>query len=199
MQIMRTVLVAGVAAIALAGASGLALAQGSDSHVLTVQLPNGAVEQIRYTGDVPPQIILAPQAEQIGSPFAMLERLSAEMDRQAAVMFQAMDTLAAQPFPGNLTEAGMGGLPDGALSTSIVSTRSGSGVCSRSIEVTYTGHGQPKVVSQTSGDCGAQRMVPAELPAVRPPAHPAGTIEVKAEGPASPYQGLVHPVAAWRD
>jgi len=199
MQIMRTVLVAGVAAIALAGASGLALAQGSDSHVLTVQLPDGAVEQIRYTGDVPPQIILAPRAEPIGSPFAMLERLSAEMDRQAAVMFQAMDTLAAQPFPGTLTEAGMRGLPGGGQTYSIVSTGSGSGVCSRSIEVTYTGHGQPKVVSQTSGDCGAERPVPTALPAAQPPAHPAGTIEVKAEGPAAAFQGLVHPVAAWRD
>jgi hypothetical protein len=74
------------------------------THVSTVRLPNGQVEQVRYTGDVPPTVTLAPDvaptAYVLASPFAMLERMSADMDRQAAALFQALDTIPAPRAEG---------------------------------------------------------------------------------------------------
>ena len=43
----------------------MAAAQGA-THVLTVRLPGGAVEQIRYTGNVPPEVMVAPDAAAFG-------------------------------------------------------------------------------------------------------------------------------------
>jgi len=47
-------------------------------------------------------------------------------------------------------------MPAGSREYTFVSTIAGNGVCSRSLEVTARGNGAaPKVISQTSGDCGA--------------------------------------------
>lgn len=185
MRLSRTVLLAGVAALGLAGIAGAADAQTSNTHVMMVQLPNGAIEQIRYSGDVPPQIVLVPAAAPFGSPFAALEQMAALMNRQAEAMLQSARAMAMQPMP--MTEAGFGHV------------QPGSGVCMRSVQVTYNGNGeQPLVVSRTAGDCGAMdAAVPAELPAPAAPVVPARprTIEVKA---ASPDHALVHRVAALR-
>jgi hypothetical protein len=146
--VMRIALLAGAAGIVLAGLTAVASAQTvanpAETHALSVSLPNGQVEQIRYTGNVPPTVMLAPDAAMApafgpGSPFAMMERMSAEMDRQAAALFHEID---AMPMNGG----GFGVIP----------AMSGPGVCMRSVQVTYTGDGRaPHVVSQTSGDCGA--------------------------------------------
>ncbi len=113
MRTLRTALLAGVAASAI-GFPGAALAQSPQTHVMTVRLPGGGVEQIRYTGDVPPQVVVAespapieafaPMPSLFGpqSPFAALDRISAEMDRQAAAMFRQADALAAQARSGQL-------------------------------------------------------------------------------------------------
>jgi hypothetical protein len=186
MQLSRTVLLAGAAALGLAGIAGMADAQTSNTHVMTVQLPNGEIEQIRYSGDVPPQIVLAPDAVTFESPFAALEQMTAMMNRQAEAMLRSARAMAMQPVP--MTEAAFGHVAPG------------SGVCMRSVQITYTGNGeQPHVVSRTAGDCGQSggSAVPAELPAPAAPVVPAHprTIEVKA---GSPDQGLVHRVAALR-
>nr|WP_294529403.1 hypothetical protein [uncultured Rhodopila sp.] len=176
MQLSRTVLLAGVAALGQAGVASLAEAQTSTTHVMTVQLPNGAIEQIRYSGDVPPQIVLVPDAASFESPFAALEQMSALMNRQAEAMLRSARAMAMQPM----------------------SVSAGSGVCMRSVQVTYTGNGeQPHVVSHTAGDCGGSpggSALPAELPAPVVPPHPR-TIEVRA---LSHDQGPVHRVAELR-
>nr|WP_294553837.1 hypothetical protein [uncultured Rhodopila sp.] len=188
MRLSRTVLLAGVAALGLAGIAGLADAQTSNTHVMTVQLPNGAIEQIRYSGDVPPQIVLAPSAATFESPFAALEQMTAMMNRQAEAMLRSARAMAMQPMPVPMTEAAFG------------QAAPGPGVCMRSVQITYTGNGgPPHVVSRTAGDCGSSggSAVPAELPApVAPvvPAHPR-TIEVKA---GSPDQRPVNRVAELR-
>jgi hypothetical protein len=94
MRTLRTTLLAGVAAIAT-GFSGAALAQSPQTHVMTVQPPGGGIAEIRYTGNVAPQLsfgespapidVFAPMPALFGasSPFAMLDRISAEMDREA--------------------------------------------------------------------------------------------------------------------
>jgi hypothetical protein len=192
---MRTLLLAGVAVagfgiagLATSGSApiGSAWAQDERSHVMMVRFPNGTVERIEYVGDVPPRVVLAPQAVAVPmeNPFAMLQRMS-------AALFQTMGPI------GGLTEAARGQVPAGAHSFSFVSTLSGSGVCSRSMSITYPGNGaQPLVVSHTSGDCGPAATAPAAA-TVQKPSVP--TIEAKAEGPAGVYAALVRPVSDRRD
>ena len=63
MRILRNVLLAG-ATIAVVGAVAYA-ADAPKVHVLTIPLPGGGVEQIRYTGDVAPKVVFrqAPDAQ----------------------------------------------------------------------------------------------------------------------------------------
>jgi hypothetical protein len=188
MRLSRTVLLAGTAALGLAGIGSLAEAQTSNTHVMTVQLPNGTVEQIRYSGDVPPQIVVVPNAPSFESPFAALEQMTAMMDRQAEAMMRSVRAMAMQPMPAPMTEAAFGHVA------------AGSGICMRSVQITYSGNGErPQVVSHTAGDCGPAggSAVPAELPAPAAPVVPSHprTIEVKA---GSPDQGLLHRVADLR-
>jgi hypothetical protein len=155
----------------------MAKAQTPDVHVLTLHLPNGQVEQIRYTGKVPPNVVLAPDAMATSfapaSPFALLARMSADMDRQAAVMFRTINDMA---------------MPDGA-GLGMMPVVSGPGVCTRSVQITFTGNGQaPHVVSRTAGDCGPAQgeATPAMLPNAPVPHRAPAVIEAKAE---DPYQG----------
>jgi len=164
---MRIAILAGAAGVVLAGLTGMAtartLASPAQTHVLNVRLPNGQIEQVRYTGDVPPTVILAPQTvfPSFGSvsPFAVLERMSADMDRQAAALFQDIDTM-----------------PPNAVGFGVIPAMSGPGVCMRSVQVTYAGDGQaPHVVSHTAGDCGPEHgsTAPVMLPGAPVPRHAA--------------------------
>jgi len=161
---MRIALLAGAAGIVLAGLTGMATAQTvtnpAQPHVLNVRLPDGQVEQIRYAGDVPPTVMLAPDTAMVpsfgpGSPFAMLERMSADMDRQAVALFHDIDAM-----------------PPNAGGFGLIPVMSGPGVCMRSVQVTFVGGGQaPHVVSHTAGDCGPAHgsATPAMLPSAPVP------------------------------
>ena len=189
MRTTRLALLTGVAAILLGGLAGMAKADAPETHVLSVRLPSGQVEQIRYTGDVPPTVIVAPEAvarDAVAMPFdpvfGMLDQITAAMDQQMDALFQSINALAA-PHAGG----------DG-----MVPALSGLGVCIASVRITYPGNGQtPRVVSRTSGDCSpAHRQTsPAVLPNVPVPDHGARVIQAKA---ADPYPSLVHPVSAWQ-
>jgi hypothetical protein len=180
---LRSVLAA-AAAIVAASAVVPAMAEDGQVHVLTVQLPGGGIEQIRYTGDVPPRVAFVPTPAMVGTremaadPFAALERIFAIMDRQADAMLRQVQSMVGGP-------AGMlPGLPPGANGYSFVSTMSGSGVCMRSVRITYSnGNATPQVVSSTSGDCGRGIQSPSEVTAPAPVVRPGSkTIEVKATG-----------------
>ncbi len=178
MRILRNILLLG-AAIGVVGAVAYA-ADAPKVHVLTIQLPGGGIEQIRYTGDVAPKVVFrqAPDAlaawdSQFGpDPFAMLQRVQAEMDREMAVMMQNRVALPAMPGilgPGGLQQVTAGALPPGGQSLSVVSTFAGGHHCTQSVEVTSQGPGQPpKVVRQSSGDCAGAPSAPA-VPAVAIP------------------------------
>ncbi|HYZ20699.1 MAG TPA: hypothetical protein VE690_00955 [Rhodopila sp.] len=187
MRVPKVTLLGGVAALALAGA---AHASPSDSHTMTIRLPNGQAETIRYTGEIPPTVVIAPDGSftampmaftSIADPFAMMQRVAADMDRQAAIMLQQVEQMAAQPMFDT---------------TEPMTIAGGPGVCMESVQITYTGHGQPHVVRQTSGDCGpaTHATTPSTVP--EPPAatHAPGTIEVR-NPPVSPYQSLIHRVS----
>src|SRR3954454_15281903 len=114
---LRKTLLAGAASIGIA-ISGAASAQ--TAHVMNVAVPGGGIAQIRYFGDVPPQIVFAPapaafpasSGEAFGawmpvssmfgpgfgsaSPFAVMDRIAAEMDRRAAAIFRYADGMAAR-------------------------------------------------------------------------------------------------------
>ena len=186
-----------VAAVALAaGARTPAAAGDGQTHTMLVQLPNGAIEQIDYTGDVAPQIVLSPSRVTFAAPdpaFAAFERLSALMDRQADSMLQQVAQMPA--WSGTMPN-----LPSGVSGYSVVTTISGNGACTRSTQVTYLGGNlKPQTVSNHSGNCGAEpdhssdHSSPAETPVPRQPSEPASrphTITVKAGG-VSPYHRMV--------
>lgn len=154
----RNTLLAGIAAVALAGTCAFAAA-GPTRHTMTVRTPDGGVAHIEYSGNVPPTVTFgaAPRSPAAffgaASPFAAFHRISAAMDREMDVLLRQADLLAA-PAPGPMYEATLRNLPADSSQYSMVSTLSGNGVCMRSVEVTRRANGKPHIVSRSSGDCG---------------------------------------------
>lgn len=182
MRTARNVLLAGIAAVALAGNAGLALAKEPAVHTMKVQLPDGEIAVIQYTGNVPPRVVLgaAPAATAFyapASPFADLDRIAAVMQRNMNVLMHeaaAMPMLMPPPtgmsmviglpgqaypgqgLPGQALDFGPTTLPSGMAHFSMVSSMAGNGsVCMRTTEVIAQNGQPPKVVSRVSGNCGA--------------------------------------------
>jgi hypothetical protein len=161
---LRMAFLAGAAAIAASGFVGAATAD-SNPHILTVRLPDGSVEHIRYVGDQPPEVSLDQETGPLASPasdlfgadavFADLDRMSADMDRRAAAMLEEARRMEAHAFAGSdplLLDFGK--LP-GWRGYSVVSTMSGNHICTRSVQHSSSSDGRPpRVVTRTSGDCG---------------------------------------------
>jgi hypothetical protein len=152
-----------LASAAIAGLTGLALAAGPAVHQMTIQGPDGAVAQVRYTGSVAPKVTFVQGAADpfavgfwgASSPFAELDRITALMDRQMAQMMYQARVLQQAGSP--LNQAVFAGMPAGSERYSFVSTTSGNGFCMRTTQITSSPDGgKPKVVSQTSGNCGDQ-------------------------------------------
>lgn len=162
MRKIRTIVIAGIAALA---AVGTAVAASHDSHVMKLGLPDGSIARIEYKGDVAPKVTVAPALDFVpvhwfdpfgAAPFTLFDRIAADMDRQTDMMMQQVRSLQLQPNApdGKVDLAAFRALPAGTVSYSFVSTATGTGTCSRSVQVTSFGPGQqPKVVSNSSGDC----------------------------------------------
>ena len=123
--------------------------------------------------------------------------------------------IAAETNSGRLTEAALRSLPRGSQSYSFVSTTSGNGVCSQSVEITAMGNDQPpRVVRHSSGNCsgvtggmtgsvslptptppvGRPGPVWTSAPAIRAvPSSRPDVIWTSAKG-AKPYAGLVREI-----
>jgi|SRR6185437_4513795 len=166
MPSVKSFLVASLAAAVVASAGGAAVAAGSHLHTLTVNLSDGGVAVIRYAGNAPPQVTVrpradltawpAPEAADWAAPFADLDRIAAEMDRQADAMLRLAMTAAppAVTAPGE-TLADFGRLPAGAQGYSFVSSTMGPNACGRSTEIISQGAGKaPRVITRSWGDCG---------------------------------------------
>ena len=161
MRKIRTAVLAGIAAFC---AAGTAMAASKDNHVMNVNLPDGSVARIEYTGDVAPQVKIDPSVRVVpirfvdafdASPFIGFDRLFADMDRQVAAMMQQAQALSAGS-DGDLKPdlAALRDTPAGTVSYRFVSVRNGDQVCSRSWQMTSQGSGQqPKLVSASTGDC----------------------------------------------
>lgn len=178
-NLLRTAVLAGAAAIAVAGT---ALAASNHDRVMIVDLPDGTLARIEYKGDVAPRVTIEPMTRLVPvqladpamtAPFALFDRIAADMDLQMDAMFrQARILESASAADAPLDRAALGALPTGTISYRFVSSSTGKGVCSRSVQVTSLGADhQPKVVSSSSGDCGAPAHAP--VPAVAATARPA--------------------------
>lgn len=140
MRTMRLALLSGAAALIFGGCAGMAEAGTLPTRVLTIRLPDGRIERVRYTGDVPPTVIVDPEpmAMPFGPAFRFgtLDQISAAMDREADILLHDINAMTASD------QSGFGLL-------------SGVDVCMRNVQVTFTaGEPAPHVVSRTSGDCG---------------------------------------------
>jgi hypothetical protein len=204
MKLLPTTLLAGVASVALAGTVA--------AHTLTVQLPDGTTEQINYAGDVAPQISFIPAGAAVtpdwfgpDSPFAVMQQISAAMDREAAAMMRNMQALALQPMPGpgQPIQVDLSNLPPGTESYSFVSTMSPGSFCSQSTEIIAKGPGlKPQVITHRSGNCApgaisgvTNATAPKASPALRPARPPARSYQTNAAGHGG-YHGMLE-AASW--
>ncbi|RZF65876.1 hypothetical protein EWE75_04285 [Sphingomonas populi] len=173
MNLFAKIALAGIGTAALAGS---ALAADRAMHLLDVNLPDGSVAHVRYFGDVAPKVVLVPVAQ--AAPVAMLDPVAemfADMDRQQEAMLQHV---AAMPQDGKIDEAALKTMPaGGTVSYSFTSYSSGDGKgggCTQSYQMTsYGANAQPKVVSQSSGDCtNAPKFGTAPTPVKAPAPEP---------------------------
>lgn len=186
MRNLRTAVLAGVAAL---GVAGTAVAATQDSHVMRVALPDGSVARVEYRGDVAPRVVVESvrlfRPIVLGvpvdaRPFADFDRVLAEMDRASAAMLRQAQAMraAASARAGKPDLVALRGMPAGTVSYRIVSTRNGDRVCARSWRMTAQGAGQqPKLISASSGDCDG----------AAPPA--SGTAATKTTDPAPSLAG----------
>ena len=210
MKILASTLLSGVASLALVGTVA--------AHTLTVQLPDGTTEHIDYAGDVAPQVSFVPNRaatsaapqtitaqtidEAFGpnSPFALMQQISAQMDRDADAMMRQMQQISAQPLAGPGQREGgqpiqidMTKLPPGTQSYSFVSTLSPSGACSQSTEIIAKGPGQkPQVITHRSGNCSGVTTAGAATTATTPDQRPAAQ-PAQPQAPTYQANAIDHP------
>lgn len=190
MRKLRTAVLAGVAVLCAAGA---AVAATSNSHIMNVNLPDGSVARIEYKGDTAPNVRIEPTTrfEPIrladpldAAPFASVDRVFADMDRQMAAMMRAAQSLQQSSLDTGAKAdlAAVSAAPASTVSYRFVSTSDGNRVCNRSWQWTAQGLGQPpKMTSATSGDCDTGGRAAAPKPSAppsknTPAAAPAATI-----------------------
>jgi len=202
MRLVRTAIIAGVASAVLAGAAFAARDEArGDTRVMLVALPDGSVQQVRYQGDVAPQVVLirtpAPArfvdtAFGPDSPFAEMDRISAMMEAQSqammrqAAMMQAH--MAAQPStaaPGGngVVMTNAQGQPVGVMHYSYVSSTTSADGCTQTVSyssdnagATGVATGEPKLIRTSSGHCGA---------AIAPAGNAPGRVTPTATAPAA--------------
>lgn len=157
MRPLRTAILAGISAAVLAG---VALAATNDRHVMHVALPDGGTADISYVGKVPPIVhVRDPMPVEDADPFAMMDRIAARMDMQAAQMLQKVAAGATAPRA----------LPPGTVGYSYVVTGDGDTACAREIRMLSSGDGaRPTLVSSQQGDCGRKA---AAVPGKDAPVH----------------------------
>lgn len=195
MRIVRTAIIAGLAAAALAGA---AVAAHDEGKMMLVALPDGTVQHIRYAGDDASRVALVPvhspatlieAAFGSASPFAEMERISAAMDAQAAAMMRQAAALHAQAPAADgrgVVLANAAGQPVGVMHYSYVSSTVSADGCTRTVRISSNGsEQQPRVIRTSAGDCSTAQTAPS--PAIAPaPAAARPVTPVKAEPTARP-------------
>lgn len=204
MRIVRTAIIAGVAAAALAGT---ALAADEEGKTMLVALPDGTVQHIRYEGDAAPRVLLVPARTPATmfeaafgpmSPFAEMERISAAIDAQAAAMMrQAAMTQAQLPAADGkgITLTNSAGQPVGVMHYSYVSSTTSADGCTHTVRISSDGADQqPRMIRTSAGDCSAAQAAPA--PAIAPARSGNRTVTPVKATPAAKPAPKVTPVSA---
>jgi hypothetical protein len=182
MRKIRTAVLAGAATFLFAGA---AVAATGKMNTMQVDLPDGAVATITYSGDVAPRVEVRPvEASEIAiaEPFAFslipgfahFERIAAMLDAQREAMMRRIAEMerhaALVSSPDGMVQVS-GNLPAGTwVSYRFTSTSDGQTTCTQSVEWRSDGSGaEPRVTRVSSGDCGAVQqgdtVVPVSAPA----------------------------------
>ncbi|MGZ3256324.1 MAG: hypothetical protein ACXU68_06070 [Croceibacterium sp.] len=178
MRFARTTILAGGAALLLAGTAAVA---AEKLHTMNVSLPDGSVAQIEYTGDVAPKVAVQPaDAVPVAfvDPFAELDRMAAYMEAQHQAMMQQVAAMEKAAAAGGSAAPGMvtvsGNLPAGTHFTYISSTTDANG-CTQTVEYSSDGNSQqPKVTRTSAGSCDkAKSDAPVAASAAKQP-EPAG-------------------------
>lgn len=199
MRITRPFLFAG---LAIAGATAVVAAELPKTHVLTVHLPGGGVEQIHYTGDKAPTVLIGqPEAAApaslfdaafgADSAFAQMDRLSAEMEARADAMMRQTAMMAAQPAQGgDVQMTALANAPAGAHYSYVSTTMVNGKSCTTSVSMTSAGEGKaPQMLRNVSGDCGTavpRSTAPTLTGAPAAPATAARPVLTSAPAPAKP-------------
>ncbi|MDE8653013.1 hypothetical protein [Novosphingobium album (ex Liu et al. 2023)] len=159
------------AGVALLGA-GVAQAATAGCHTTQVALPDGAVAQVRYTGDIAPKVAVLPADAMtladfdplfmpMPAAFARMQQFAAMMDQQAQAMLQ-------QAAAGGAAAPGLvmaGNLPQGAHFSYVSTTTDASG-CTRTVSYNSDGSGAaPKMTQAASDGCDAANPGGAAIPA----------------------------------
>lgn len=195
MRFTRTAMIAGAVGVALAGAAFAA--EQAKPKTMLVQLPDGSVERVQYTGDVPPRVTFVAQPDGPAdifeaafgpdSAFADMQRISAAMQAQSEAMFRQAATMAAQPPAAadgkGVTLTNAAGEPVGVMHYSYVSSSTDANGCTQTVSYNSDGQAnQPKVVRTASDGCSA--------------AAKAGVTPTVAPAPAAKPAPVVTPVSA---
>jgi len=144
MSLIRNGLLAGIAAVALAGP---ALCQ--TLHEETVQIGPNVVEQIFFSGNVAPQVTMQP------APTALLAAMAQQQEAMAAQTQQMLQQAAA------LLNAPMTPMP-------MITAASSGGACVTSMSFVQINGEKPQVTEYSSPGCGAASPAPVQPTELQP-------------------------------
>lgn len=167
MRMAGKMLLVGAGIVAMAG---VAAAAERRVHVMAIAMPDGSIERIRYIGDQPPRVMLAPVAVDplFGPDFAGFDRLFQTMERQhAAIMRQVAARSAAGAAGPTAPRAG------GSVNYTYVSSVSGgANGCAQSYRITsYGADRAPQVEQERRGNCAnVPTLAPVGFPTMSDPA-----------------------------
>jgi hypothetical protein len=174
------------AALVTAGAAPAATPASSEWRTTTVALPDGSQAEIRYVGDVPPQVTVSMPVVQ-DRRAALAEEAVDEADDADGGIPRARRIIQARPAP-TLPQATLpqlvvsGGAPKGSTyEYTLITTGTDGKVCAQRTEWTSRGRGkEPEVRRDDTGEgCAAAAVTPApQAPAPAPPAQPHKPVRI---------------------
>ncbi|MBV1686947.1 hypothetical protein KRR38_04475 [Novosphingobium sp. G106] len=173
-------------AVLLAGAAGLfgagsafAAPAGPEWHTTTVALPDGSQAEIRYVGDVPPQVTVSMPVVQ--KRHAQADEVPDKVDGVDGGIPRARRIIQARPNPpppqATLPQLVVsGGAPEGSTyEYTLITTGTDGKVCAQRTEWTSRGRGKdPQVRRDDTGEgCASAAPSPEPAPSAPVPAPPA--------------------------
>lgn len=168
MRVTRTTILAGGAALLVAGTAATA---ADKLHTLQVALPDGSIAQIEYAGDTAPKLSVEPvEARRVVmlDPFAQLDAMAAAMQAQQAAMLEQM---AALQQAAASSQASTTSVPAGVHYSYYSSTTDANG-CTETVQYSSDGGAaEPTVTRASAGNCDAAKE-PGPVPASAAPAAP---------------------------